>query len=116
MPDLPPQRSDPAAAPRAGRFEVVGAWLHVWTPPRGVTIPPVPWRRLAIGAALVALGLTGLGLWLVPRIEDAQRTQARQAARQAAIFGARERARLRRDQELRRARAPSLPSSRTPAG
>jgi hypothetical protein len=27
---------------RASIFEIVGAWLRIWTPPRDVEIPPVP--------------------------------------------------------------------------
>src|SRR3954447_5829485 len=43
---------------RASIFEIVGAWLHLWTPPRGVTTPPVRWRRLGVGTggAIVAVG------------------------------------------------------------
>ena len=33
---------------RASVLEIVGVWLHVWTAPRDVEIPPVPWRKLAI--------------------------------------------------------------------
>jgi hypothetical protein len=42
---------------RASVPEIVGAWLHVWTPPRDAVVPDVPWRKLAIygGAGLVAL-------------------------------------------------------------
>src|SRR4051812_9326358 len=31
---------------RANVLEIVGAWLHLWVPPRDVEIPPVPWRKL----------------------------------------------------------------------
>ncbi|HEV3228004.1 MAG TPA: hypothetical protein VGY97_00920 [Solirubrobacteraceae bacterium] len=117
MPDLPAQRPSPTAdAPRAGRFEVLGAWLHVWTPPRGVVIPPVPWRRLAAGGVVGGLVLTGLGLWLVPRIEQAKRNESRREQRQVAVFSAQERTRLARDQQLHRSRAARLPSLRAPAG
>jgi hypothetical protein len=69
-------------ARRASVFEIVGAWLHVWVPPRDVEIPPVPWRKLAIGTAagLVVLGVA-LAI-LVPRIDQgkARRTAAENAA------------------------------------
>src|SRR3712207_7944463 len=29
---------------RLSRWEVLGAWLRLWTPPREVEVPPVPWR------------------------------------------------------------------------
>jgi hypothetical protein len=116
MLDLPPQRSDSPPAPRAGRFEILGAWLHIWTPPRGVVVPPVPWRRVALGTVIVALGLGGLGLWLVPRIERSKRTQTRAAQRQAGLLVASERTRLLAEQRLHRARATGLPSPATPAG
>jgi hypothetical protein len=38
---------------RLGRFETLGAWLRVWTPPRGAVVPPVPKGKIAIGAAAV---------------------------------------------------------------
>ncbi len=67
---------------RASLFEIVGAWLHIWVPPRDVEIPPVPWRKLAIGTAagLVVLGIA-LAI-LVPRIDAGKerRTAAENAA------------------------------------
>ena len=42
--------------PRAAWWEVLGAWLHLWTPPRGVEVPPVPWRWVAaVAAGIVAV-------------------------------------------------------------
>ena len=55
---------------RLGRLEVLGAWLGVWTPPRGAVVPPVPWRPIAIGAALLAIGLLVAAALLVPGIVD----------------------------------------------
>ena len=34
---------------------MLGAWLRLWTPPRDVDVPPVPWRAVGIGAALVVV-------------------------------------------------------------
>jgi hypothetical protein len=52
---------------KAGRLETLGAWLHVWTPPRDVEIPPVPWGRVVAGAAALAV-LAGLvALFVAPR-------------------------------------------------
>ena len=38
---------------RLSRWEVLGAWLRLWTPPREAVVPPVPWRKVAVGGALV---------------------------------------------------------------
>jgi hypothetical protein len=66
---------------RANVLEIVGAWLHVWVPPRDVEIPPVPWRKLAFwtAAGLVVLG-AALAI-MVPRIDQgkARRTAAANA-------------------------------------
>jgi hypothetical protein len=40
---------------------VLGAWLGVWTPPREADVPPIPWRKVALGAAAVAVA-AGLAL------------------------------------------------------
>jgi hypothetical protein len=68
---------------RLGRLEVLGAWLGVWTPPRGAVVPPVPWRALAIAAALVAIALLAASVLLVPGILD-DRRRADERAREAA--------------------------------
>jgi hypothetical protein len=98
---------------RIGRFETLGAWLHVWTPPRDAVVPAVPKRRLAIGAAAVALVLAALAAWLIPRIDSSKRATAQRERFSAAAFAARERERLTRDQRLHEARgsAPSAASA-----
>ena len=68
---------------RLGRFEVLGAWLGVWTPPRGAVVPPVPWRPIAIAGALLAAALLVAAVLLVPGILD-QRERAGERAREAA--------------------------------
>ena len=60
---------------RLGRLEVLGAWLGVWTPPRGAVVPPVPWRPIAAAAsrpiassaAPIAIGRQGTGGTTAPR-------------------------------------------------
>ncbi len=71
----------PASEKKANPFEILGAWLHVWTPPRDVRIPPVPWRKLAIGTGVGAL-IVGIALAImVPRIDsNKQQTAAENAA------------------------------------
>jgi hypothetical protein len=74
-------------AERANVFEIVGAWLHLWVPPRDVEIPPVPWRKLVLGTA-AGLVLLGVALAiLVPRIDTgkARRTAADHAAAARAL-------------------------------
>ena len=68
---------------RLGPLEVLGAWLGVWTPPRGAVVPPVPWRPIAIGSALLAIGLLVAAALLVPGILD-DRRRADERAREAA--------------------------------
>ena len=97
-------------APRLTRFETLGAWLHVWTPPRGAVVPPVPWRRIGIGAVIVAVVLGGLAAWIVPRIDRAKRSEAAAERRSAARLSARERRILVRDQRLHSGRVASLPA------
>ncbi len=74
----------PEEREKANAFEIVGAWLHLWTPPRGVEIPPVPWRKLAIGTGVGAL-ILGIALAImVPRIDTNKRqTAAADAAHRA---------------------------------
>jgi hypothetical protein len=89
--------------PRLTRWELLGAWLHIWTPPKDVPVPPLP-RRKAAAWALALLAATGVGLaLLIPPLERGKRAgAARLAAEQAAIVAA-ETARLRADQAIHRA-------------
>ncbi|HEV7462277.1 MAG TPA: hypothetical protein VGN78_17220 [Solirubrobacteraceae bacterium] len=99
------------AGPRLSRFETVGAWLHLWTPPRDAVVPPVPWRRIGIGAAIAAIVLGALAAWLVPRIDRAKRHHAATEQRRLAALSAQERRVLARDQRLHAGRAGALPSN-----
>ena len=102
--------SAPQAPPRLSRFETVGAWLHVWTPPRDAAVPPVPWRRIGIGAAIAAVVLGALAAWLIPRIDRAKQREAAAEQRQLAALSARERRVLARDQQLHTGRTGTLPA------
>jgi hypothetical protein len=68
---------------RLGRLEVLGAWLGVWTPPRGSAVPPVPWRAIAVAAALLGVALLVGAALLVPSIVG-DRERADDRAREAA--------------------------------
>jgi hypothetical protein len=93
---------------RAHPLEVVGAWLHVWTPPRDVDIPPVPWRKLAIGAAIAAVVLGAAGAVIVPKIDEAKRRSAARDRAALAAAAAAERRRILREQVPRRASGAAL--------
>src|SRR5262245_10973419 len=93
---------------RASIFEIVGAWLRVWTPPRDVEIPPVPWRKLALGAA-AALVVVGAALAvLVPRIDSGKNSRAAKDAAAAAHAQAANRARIVAEQRPRHGSDVSL--------
>lgn len=85
-------------AVRLGRIETVAAWLHLWTPPRGAVVPPVPWRRLAIGAAALVLVLGAIAAYAIPRIEESKESARERERKEAAAKQAAERRRVIRDQ------------------
>jgi hypothetical protein len=95
---------------KLSRFEIVGAWLHIWTPHRDAEIPPVPVRRILLWslAGLVVLG--AVAVVAVPAIRDAKR---RGEARDARALAA-ERARERR--AIERAQVPHRGHARRPRG
>jgi hypothetical protein len=100
--------------PKASRLEILGAWLGLWTPPRDVVVPPVPWRKVGAGvAALAVLGVVA-ALTIAPAVDDAKREGAAERERVAERERAQRRARIAAEQ---RAREGSLPraASRTAA-
>jgi hypothetical protein len=83
---------------RANVLEVVGAWLHIWVPPRDVEIPPVPWRKLAIGTG-IGVVLLGVALAImIPRIDAGKNSRAEQDAATRARAQVQNKARIRREQ------------------
>jgi len=95
-----------ACAVKASRWEILGAWLRIWTPPRDVDIPPVPRRALAVVVLLCAAAIV-FGLTVIaPAIDRSKQRGAARQARDDAAFERRERARLTLDQRPRTARAP----------
>jgi type II secretory pathway pseudopilin PulG len=93
-------RADSSARARLTRWEILGAWLHVWTAPKGLEVPPVPWRKVAL-YGLGAAALVGVALALIlPPLNDAKRKGEATRAREAAALLAAERARLRADQRV----------------
>jgi len=89
------------------RWEVVGAWLHVWTPPKGLDVPPVPWRKLALWGLIGAVVLGGVAALAVPRIDLRKQEGAAERAAAAARATDAERARLRADQVVHRVTVPA---------
>jgi hypothetical protein len=87
---------------RASPWEVVGAWLHIWTPRHDTYIPPVPVWRLVAAVVVSAAAITGTALILA---ESKERAQARER-RASAAADARRRVLLTREQTPRHARLP----------
>ena len=96
-----------SAEPRLTRWEIVGAWLHVWTPPKGLDVPPVPWAKLAVWGVAAAVAVAIIAAIAVPKIDLAKKEgAAERAAKQLAADNV-ERARLRGDQRVHFVTAPS---------
>lgn len=91
---------------RLGRIETVAAWLHLWTPPRDVVVPPVPWRKLAVGGVVLALVLGGIAAYAIPRIEDSKQSTAEREKEELAKQQAAERRRTIHDQRATLGSAP----------
>jgi hypothetical protein len=93
---------------RASRLEILGTWLHLWTAPRDCYVPPVPWRKVALGAALLVLAGVAVALTIAPAIDEGK---DRGAAERRAVEE-RERAQRiaaqRREQRARRGSATTL--------
>ena len=87
------------------RWEILGAWLHVWTPPRGAQIPPIPWRRIGIWTAIGAAVLAIAAVIAVPRISAGKQASARRDATTLARERAAERRQIERAQTPHHGRA-----------
>jgi hypothetical protein len=72
---------------------VLGAWTRLWTPPRDVDVPPIPWRAVSIGAAALVVLAVVVVAFGIPAV-----TEHNHAAdeRERAADQARLRERLRR--------------------
>jgi hypothetical protein len=98
---------------KLSRWEVLGAWTRLWTPPRDVEVPPIPWRALGIGAFVVlvlAVVVVAVG---IPAVQEHNRDTE---SRETAAAHARLRARLRQLAVLQVAhRAAGEPATAVPA-
>jgi type II secretory pathway pseudopilin PulG len=88
------------APPRLTRWEILGAWLHVWTAPKGLEVPPVPWRKVALWSVAAAIVIAVAAALIIPPLNEGKRTGAAERAREQAAALAVERARLRADQKI----------------
>jgi len=93
---------------RATRWEILGAWLRIWTPPRDVEIPPIPWRKVGALAALTCVVGVLVALFAGPRIEDGKQRRATGQQRAEAALSREALARLRCHENPRPAEGASL--------
>lgn len=85
-------------------MEILGAWLGLWTPPRGEVVPPVPWRAIVAGAVALAVVLGVAAALVLPGVaadrraarERDERAQAREHAQTLATVEREQRPRVRR--------------------
>jgi len=93
---------------RASIPEIIGVWLHVWTAPRDVEVPPIPWRKLAIWTG-VGVVLVGLALAImIPRINEGKAERNATAAAEQTRVRALNRARIIKLQQPRTGEFASL--------
>lgn len=92
--------------PPLGRFETLGAWLHIWTPPRDAVVPPVPKLGLVLVAAALTVVVAGTVVAVGPGIERGKRERAERERDERARFEAAKRRRLREEGRPRAARLP----------
>lgn len=97
------------AEPRLKRWELVGAWTGLWTAPKGIEVPPVPVRRLALWALGICVGIGVLLALLIPPLEHGKKLGAERLAREHARAVAALAAQLRQDQRLHEATFVSAP-------
>ena len=93
---------------RASKLEIVGAWLRIWTPPRETIVPPVPWRKLGVGALIGAVVLGVALAIMVPRIDHGKQSRAAADARFEAHARAANLARIVHEQRPRHGAAVAL--------
>ncbi|HEY1359091.1 MAG TPA: hypothetical protein VGF21_12375 [Thermoleophilaceae bacterium] len=98
-------------AVRLSRLETVAAWLHLWTPPRGAVVPPVPWRKLIVGGVIFLLVAGGIAAFAIPRIDSSKKSAAERQREKDAKAAAAERKRIVHDQRATLGSAPRPPGN-----
>jgi hypothetical protein len=92
---------------RASWWEILGAWLRIWTPPRDVEIPSP--RRALIVAFVVIAAVAVAGVTLVaPAIDRAKKRGARERALEYEVARISREARLITEQRAHHGRAPQV--------
>jgi len=100
-------KSAHATGPHASWWEVLGAWLHVWTPPRDVEIPS-PRRAVVVTVVLVAAAVVVALTLVAPAIDRTKERDAAQSAREREANRAAIRVRMVAEQRAKFARAPRV--------
>lgn len=108
MRDDHPRGQTPEPSRRLGRLETLSAWLGLWKP-RDAEVPPVPKRKLAIGAGVLVVLVAVAAAVAIPAVESGKDEGAARDAREAAEARAAERRRLRAEQVAHRGRAAPTP-------
>jgi len=99
---------------RLGRLEILGAWLGIWTPPRGAEVPPVPWRTVAVVAVLLVVAVGAAVALLAPSVRGGRERAAERERTAAAQRHARALATADREQRPRTGRGPADPGAGAP--
>jgi hypothetical protein len=95
-------KNDPT---KLSRWEILGTWLNVWTPPRDAHVPPIPWRKVGLYATATAIVLAvGLAI-AIPRIDARKTTVAAQQHEELSKRQAARRHRIRVEQRPRQGEA-----------
>lgn len=102
-------RSASGSPPRLTRWETIGAWTGVWTPPKNVQVPPVPVRKLVLWGLVGLVVIAGLLALIVPALQHGKQEGAARLAREHALAVHQEAARLRADQRVHRASFTAAP-------
>ena len=108
-------RADHPDAPRANPLEILGAWLHVWTPPRDVEIPPIPRRAAALLAAAVLVAVALVLVLVRPAVDSGKQADAERRAKERAASLAQRQAIAKRDQQPVTGAAAALAPATSPA-
>jgi hypothetical protein len=95
---------------RLSRWETLGAWLHLWTPPRDAEVPPVPWRAIAAGGAALVIVLGVAAALILPGVNAGKRRTDERDRREAAARHAQSLATADREQRPRTGTGPRDPA------
>jgi hypothetical protein len=82
-------------------MEILGAWLGLWTPPRGERVPPVPWRAVTTGAVALLAAVGAAAALVLPGVASDRRAAREREARAASASHAAMLAEVDREQRPR---------------